>query len=51
MALPGGKPRHTHFDDRAVYDYSVRAWLNVFLERWIGEAKDRVEKSLSAAAD
>jgi GMP synthase (glutamine-hydrolysing) len=36
MALPGARPRHTHFADRAVYDYSARAWLNVFLERWLG---------------
>jgi len=36
MQLPGAKPRHTHFADRAVYDHTARAWLNVFLERWIG---------------
>jgi GMP synthase (glutamine-hydrolysing) len=36
MELPGARPRHTHFADRAVYDYSARAWLRVFLERWIG---------------
>ena len=36
MALPGAKPRHEHFADRAVYDYSARAWLSVFLQRWIG---------------
>jgi GMP synthase (glutamine-hydrolysing) len=36
MALPGAKPRDTHFADRAVYDYSARAWLSVFLERWLG---------------
>jgi GMP synthase (glutamine-hydrolysing) len=35
MELPGARPRHTHFADRAVYDYSARAWLNVFLERWL----------------
>jgi GMP synthase (glutamine-hydrolysing) len=35
MELPGAKPRHTHFADRAVYDYSARAWLNVFLEQWL----------------
>jgi GMP synthase (glutamine-hydrolysing) len=35
MELPGARPRHTHFADRAVYDYSARAWLDVFLERWI----------------
>jgi GMP synthase (glutamine-hydrolysing) len=36
MALPGAKPREAHFADRAVYDYSARAWLTVFLERWLG---------------
>ena len=36
LAMPGARPRHTHFDDRAVYDYSARAWLSIFLERWIG---------------
>jgi GMP synthase (glutamine-hydrolysing) len=35
MAMPGARPRHTHFADRAVYDYSARAWLSVFLERWL----------------
>ncbi len=38
MALPGAKPRETHFADRAVYDYTARAWLSVFLERWLGAA-------------
>jgi GMP synthase (glutamine-hydrolysing) len=51
LAMPGAKPRHTHFADRAVYDYSARAWLNVFLERWIGGAEDRADRSLSTAAD
>ncbi len=36
MALPGAKPREAHFADRAVYDFSARAWLTVFLERWLG---------------
>ena len=36
MALPGAKPAPEHFADRAVYDYSARAWLSLFLERWIG---------------
>jgi GMP synthase (glutamine-hydrolysing) len=36
MELPGARPRHTHFADRAVYDFSARAWLSVFLERWLG---------------
>jgi GMP synthase (glutamine-hydrolysing) len=36
MLLPGAKPRETHFVDREVYDYSARAWLNLFLQRWLG---------------
>jgi GMP synthase (glutamine-hydrolysing) len=35
LEMPGAKPRDTHFVDRAVYDHSARAWLSVFLERWI----------------
>ena len=35
LDLPGAKPRHSHFADHAVYDFSARAWLDVFLERWI----------------
>jgi GMP synthase (glutamine-hydrolysing) len=35
MGMPGARPRDTHFADRAVYDYSARAWLGAFLERWI----------------
>ena len=50
LAMPGAKPRHTHFADRAVYDYSARAWLKVFLQRWLGSA-DGAAQSLSAAAD
>jgi len=42
LEMPGAKPRAAHFTDRAVYDYSGRAWLNVFLERWI--APDRTVK-------
>ena len=36
LEMPGARPRHTHLTDRAVYDFSGRAWLKVFLERWIG---------------
>jgi len=38
MQLPGAKPRDSHFADRAVYDYTARAWLSVFLERWLAVA-------------
>jgi GMP synthase (glutamine-hydrolysing) len=51
MAMPGARPRHTHFDDRAVYDYSARAWLKVFLDRWLGGVNESAGQSLLAAAD
>jgi GMP synthase (glutamine-hydrolysing) len=35
MQMPGAKPRADHFADRAVYDFSGRAWLKAFLDRWI----------------
>jgi GMP synthase (glutamine-hydrolysing) len=35
LEMPGAKPRATHFADREVYDFSARAWLSGFLERWI----------------
>ena len=38
MELPGARPRHTHFADRAVYDHMARAWLSVFLDRWMSGA-------------
>ena len=50
MQLPGAKPRETHFADRAVYDYSARAWLNLFLQRWLGsEDRDVLTTTGSAA--
>ena len=51
MALPGARPRHMHFDDRAVYDYSARTWLKVFLERWLGRAQQGAGQFLPAAVD
>ena len=51
LAMPGAKPRHTHFADRAVYDYSARAWLKVFLECWLGGANESAGQSLLTAAD
>ena len=36
LEMPGARPYAAHVADRAVYDYSARAWLSVFLERWIG---------------
>jgi GMP synthase (glutamine-hydrolysing) len=36
LEMPGAKPRAEHFADRAVYDFSARAWLDDFLTRWLG---------------
>jgi len=38
MELPGARPRMTHFEDRAVHDFAVRAWLKGFLDHWTGRA-------------
>jgi GMP synthase (glutamine-hydrolysing) len=35
MDLPGARPRHTHFADRAVYDVIERAWLTNFMNDWL----------------
>src|SRR3954451_21436601 len=35
LELPGARPRHHHFDDRAVHDASERAWLKQFIEGWL----------------
>lgn len=35
LALPGARPRHEHFDARAVYDGVERAWLLRFLQCWL----------------
>ena len=50
MQLPGAKPRETHFADRAVYDYSARAWLNLFLQRWLASGSSDVLTTFDAEA-
>jgi GMP synthase (glutamine-hydrolysing) len=35
MDLPGARPRHMHFSDRAVYDVIERAWLTNFMNDWL----------------
>ena len=37
MELPNARPRVSHFEDRAVHDFAVRAWLEGFLDRWTGQ--------------
>ena len=36
LEMPGARPYAAHVADRAVYDYGARAWLGIFLQRWIG---------------
>jgi GMP synthase (glutamine-hydrolysing) len=35
LSLPGAKPRSAHFEDSAVHDVAIRAWLADFLKAWI----------------
>ena len=35
LSLPGAQPWPAHFEDRAVHDVAIRAWLKDFLEQWI----------------
>jgi len=50
MQLPGAKQRRDHFAGRFVYDRAVKAWLDGFLDRWIGTAEAPVQvQSLKAA--
>ena len=37
LTLPGAKPRISHFEDRAVHDFSVRAWLTDFFDHFLGQ--------------
>jgi len=46
LELPGARPRHHHFADRAVHDVTERAWLKQFLEGWLA----RVPRSVMSEA-
>lgn len=35
LDLPGARPRHHHFADRAIHDVAERAWLKAFLDGWL----------------
>jgi GMP synthase (glutamine-hydrolysing) len=37
LDLPGAKPRHHHFSDRAIHDFIERAWLKNFLDGWLAQ--------------
>ncbi len=46
LELPGARPRHQHFEDRARYDVAERAWLKRFLDGWL----NRVPASVMSEA-
>ena len=50
LELPNARPRDTHFADRAVYDFTARAWLSVFLDRWMSEASSTLAVAQSTIA-
>ena len=35
LAMPGARPRHTHFEERLIYDPEVACWLDTFLNDWL----------------
>ena len=37
LELPGARPWHQHFADRARYDVAERAWLKRFLDGWLAQ--------------
>src|SRR5690606_8317542 len=36
MSMPGAQPRAAHFEGRLMHDPACRAWLDSFLDRWLG---------------
>jgi GMP synthase (glutamine-hydrolysing) len=48
LELPGARPRHQHFADRACYDVAERAWLKRFLDGWLNRVPPSV---MSEAAE
>ena len=55
LSLPGARPWATHFEDSAVHDGAIRAWLADFLEQWIarqpvGADETREHSTINEAA-
>ena len=48
LELPGARPRHHHFADRAVHDVTERAWLKQFIDGWLARVPSSV---MSEAAE
>lgn len=49
MQLPGAQQRRDHFAGRAIFDTAMKAWLNEFLDRWIGTAQAPANAAATAA--
>ncbi len=48
LELPGARPRHHHFADRAVHDVTERAWLKQFIVDWLAR---RPSSAMAEAAE
>ncbi len=49
MSLPGAQQRCDHFAGRSIFDAAMKAWLNDFLDRWIGTAQAPASAATIAA--
>lgn len=50
MAQPGAQPRKAHIEGRLRYDAAVDAWLDQFLDVWLGDQAGGVKESPAAVA-
>jgi GMP synthase (glutamine-hydrolysing) len=48
LSLPGAKAWGAHFEDSAVYDVAIRAWLADFLKQWIARQPDAAGEKRAA---
>ncbi len=48
--MPGARPRHTHFEERLIYDPAVACWLDTFLDHWL-TLESRVANVRSSGED
>ncbi len=48
LALPGARPRETHFTDRAVHDPAGQLWFSAFMDRWVAGVQPRDKQPAAA---
>ena len=51
LELPGAQARREHFEGRRLYDRGVAAWLNAFLDLWLGTDRRKDRDPVKAAAE